>query len=63
MDKSGGQSVAYLIDPNLMSNKIADLSIDSITNLFKRVAAGLVFDTSKLDILNLLLIHFCVTVM
>ncbi|XP_046436827.1 probable peroxisomal acyl-coenzyme A oxidase 1 [Daphnia pulex] len=40
MDKSGGQSVAYLIDPNLMSNKIADLSIDSITNLFKRVAAG-----------------------
>jgi hypothetical protein len=45
MDKSGGQSVAYLIDPNLMSNKIADLSIDSITNLFKRVAAGLVFYT------------------
>lgn len=50
MDKSGGQSVAYLIDPNLMSNKIADLSIDSITNLFKRVAAGLVFYTSKLGI-------------
>ncbi len=49
MEKSGGQSVAYLIDSNLMSNKIADLSLDSITNLFKRVAAGLVFFTSKLD--------------
>ena len=48
MDKSGGKSVAYLIDSNLMNNKTVDLNNDNITNLFQRVAAGSVFHTSRI---------------
>ena len=40
MDKSGGKSVAYLVDPNLLNNKAVDLSIESIVILFRKVAAG-----------------------
>lgn len=42
MDGAGGHSVAYLIGTNLLDNKVVDLSLDGIINLFQRVAAGLV---------------------
>ena len=42
MDNAGGKSVAYLIDTKLLGGKHADLDLDSMINLFQRVAAGLV---------------------
>lgn len=40
MDNAGGKSVAYLIDTKLLDNKPGDLGLDSIINLFQRVASG-----------------------
>ena len=43
MDNAGGKSVAYLIVSKLLDGKHADLDLDSIINLFQRVAEGLVY--------------------
>ena len=43
MDNAGGKSVAYLIVSKLLDGKHADLDLDSMINLFQRVAAGLVY--------------------
>jgi hypothetical protein len=40
MDNAGGKSVSYLIDPKLLDSKPAGLGLESIINLFQRVAAG-----------------------
>jgi len=42
MDNAGGKSVVYLIDTKLLDSKPGDKGLDSIINLFQKVAAGLV---------------------
>lgn len=43
MDKLGGKNVTYLTDVESINTKFSELNLESIINLFRKVAFGLVF--------------------